>query len=468
MFQYGFFTGEVASIQQCVELKLNTAGDDYDTVGPADPAQFIEQLQEMISAAANSYIPGNRYTGYFGKWRWTPDPGIVRPEPIALSFEERNAPDNADFFKRQRKGEIIVSPMTRSSGKLSCEPVAIEASKRYDGAVMIDSMDFPNKASIPLKGTNYYPIQFGLRFYRLTLHLKAYTFFGKGWSIPDVDLSFFNDWRSAVVVDKPLVTDLLVNMNESTMDILTELAELPETIGMLRDTLNLFAKKGKRFREIGVEIRDILGGEKSLMKIPDKAADLRLLYRYGILPLTYTVEDINKLMKETFRRLYVKKTLKAQEVGFSHEKVGYRFNGGSSSEVSAFMKRRLDPNSSVQQFQQVFGVNLPKTLWELTPWSLVVDWFVNVGDALTALQVTPSLEEKATFSVRRSVIGTYTSTSNPDVVIRVEFNHYDRIIITPSDNVCLSFNPIITTDRAIDAFAFSWQILRKNIRKLKL
>jgi hypothetical protein len=36
--------------------------------------------------------------------------------------------------------------------------------------------------------------------------------------------------------------------------------------------------------------------------------------------------------------------------------------------------------------------DVPQTLWELTPYSFVVDWFVNVGDWLQAVTPVPGLE----------------------------------------------------------------------------
>lgn len=468
MFSYYYFTGAHSTVQQCVEWKLNAAGDDYVVVGNVDPSRFIGQIDTWISQGTSSYLPGSsRPKGYFGRWKWVPDPGNVRPEPLNIQFEDIRHPVIPDFLRRQRTGEILTSSCLSSRGSLKCDPVPVKQNDYFVGTESISHMDFPNLSAIPFKNTKSYPIQEGSRYFTIIVAYRVHGFNGSGWFLPDIGISFFDGWRGSVTVSKPLVTELLADLNEATLDLLTELAELPETVAMFRETLSLFSKRGKKLKNLGKEIRDILGGEKSLAKLPDKAANLRLMYRYGILPLKYTAEDLAKVLKDSFARAYVAKTKKAPEEGFSFERNGYSFSGGADSEMSAWCKRRLDPNSSLQQFQRVFGVNIPKTLWELTPWSLVVDWFVNVGDALTALQSTPSLEEKSTYSVKRSVVGTYTMNSRPEVILEVEFHHYERQIINAADNVCLSFNPVITSDRAIDAFAFSWQILRKNIRKLK-
>lgn len=469
---YLHFTGAInSSNSRCTEWKLNAAGTDYDLVGTADYNIFVPMFLEKIKSSSDSYLPGSmRPKGFFGKWLYKADPGSGRPQPIKLEKSVINRPANPRWKSRQHEGEIITSPMRATSIAIHCDPVPVNGSDTALGTDNVTQLDFPElAASIPFKGTKNYPILYGGKFYSLQINATVSRFTAAGWYLPSIDAQYLFDlWSQRPSIDNATVTKAMVKLNQETLDLLTELAELPETLALARDTLNLFAKKGARMRQLLKEARDVLGGEKSLRKLADRGAEIRLLYQYGILPLGYTLEDIKKVLKESFKRQYCKASSTFAGPSDFNKLAGFTFEGGSSNEEKVWLKRRLDPDSSFQQLQAVFGFNIPKTIWEITPWSLVVDWFVNVGDYLTAINVIPSLQEAGTYSVRRSISGTYRQVDKPDVVIRVEFQHYDRFIINPTDHICLSFDPLITGDRALNALAFSWQIISKNIRKLRL
>jgi hypothetical protein len=42
--------------------------------------------------------------------------------------------------------------------------------------------------------------------------------------------------------------------------------------------------------------------------------------------------------------------------------------------------------------------DIPVTVWELVPWSFVVDWFVNVGDWIQAVTPNPSVTVKGSWT----------------------------------------------------------------------
>lgn len=470
-FSYRHLTGAIISgSSRATEWKLNSKGDGYDLVGPADFNMFVPDFLEKLKSHADRQLPDlDRPRGYFGNWYYRSTPGSGRPPPIKVEETRINRPRNDKWKTRQREGEIIISPMQATTLKLSCDPVPVKESDVAIGTDNITQVDFPEYwAPIPMRGTTNYPWMKNGRYYTVYLVCSVARFTGSGWYLPSIDVNgLFNRWSSRPSINEETVTKAMVNLNKETLDLLTELAELPETLALARDTLNLFAKKGARLRELLKEARDVLGGEKSLRKLADRGANVRLMYQYGILPLGYTLQDIKKLLKESFKRQYCKATAKFAGPSDFNTLIGFTFEGGSSNEEKVWLKRRLDPDSSIQQLQAVFGFNIPKTLWEITPWSLVVDWFVNVGDYLTAINPMPSIQESGTYSIRRSVVGTYKQIDRPEVVIRVEFQHYDRFIINAADHICLSFNPNITNDRALNALAFSWQIISKNIRKLK-
>lgn len=474
MFQYRAFTGDLEPgyAVTCVRWEWSEEYQNY--INPVDDAPmadfFVSLTKQKIESNANVTLPtGSRPLAYFGKWAYRADPGSGRPESFVIEIEEAIRPKNADFEKRKQDGEIVVSSMTAYKAVVRCDPVVVDGQSWGVGwSQNVHDMDFPEYAATrPFHGTGNYPASVNGQFFTFSAFFSVRETAGSGWYLPILNKDLILPWISPINIDGPTVTDGMVKLNEETLDLLTELAELPETIAMARDTLGLFKNKAKRFRELAKEARDIFGGEKSLAKLGDHGAQLRLLYRYGILPLSYTLEDISKLIKEKFDRSYVKAS-KTKSFEFEPSISGYKFAGGASLEGRVWLKRRLDPNSSVQQLQHVFGFNIPKTLWELTPWSLVVDWFVNVGDYLSAVRPTASIQDAATWATKRDIVGTFTSTgtTTPKHKISVELHYYDRIVINAADNICLSFDPKMTTDRKLDAIAFSWQVIRNQIRKL--
>lgn len=63
--------------------------------------------------------------------------------------------------------------------------------------------------------------------------------------------------------------------------------------------------------------------------------------------------------------------------------------------ASAGVMYEVKPSSLPQRMSRLFGFRLtdvPATLWEITPWSFVVDWFTNVGDWIQAVTPNPDVE----------------------------------------------------------------------------
>jgi hypothetical protein len=267
-------------------------------------------------------------------------------------------------------------------------------------------------------------------------------------------------------IDKALVTDTAASLNEATLDLLTTLAELPETVKMVHDVLGFAGNKVKAFRTAEKQLKKKLlkqGVPRSELEATDALASLWLQWRYGIMPVYYTLQDIKNVLKDKFAAEFVKES-KTKNIDFDLEK---GFKGAASCVSSCWMKRRFDPTDKSAQFRRVFGVNPFVTAWELTTLSFVVDWFINVGDVISALSPVPSLEEKATFSWKNSVKGTITKPDYPQGIVEIDLSYYEIIPINYQDFVSLNFEPVLTAKRKIDALALSWSFSRSFLRKFK-
>lgn len=181
----------------------------------------------------------------------------------------------------------------------------------------------------------------------------------------------------------------------------------------------------------------------------DTAANLWLQYRYGIMPLVYTVQDGLEVLKNLSNEItYIDEKKKQREIE-SRSILGVDVTEQVTHRV--FLKRRIDPSQSLSN---EFSINPFVTAWELVTLSFVVDWVLNVGNVISALTTPISWqEEKCTYSLKRECNVQIDGLS-------IEYETYQRIIINnPTNHVKLALNPEMNRNRWLDLLALSKVIL---------
>jgi len=132
-----------------------------------------------------------------------------------------------------------------------------------------------------------------------------------------------------------------------------------------------------------------------------------LEYRYGWVPL---IGDCNTIIKDAHKiRERTKKRVLVARAGSSSSNVssdtwrpgpddGLSTSGSYSHSItrraSAGVRYEVilpDVSSSAARFAGTSASDLPSTLWEIIPYSFVVDWFVNVGDWIRAVVPVPGI-----------------------------------------------------------------------------
>lgn len=237
--------------------------------------------------------------------------------------------------------------------------------------------------------------------------------------------------------DNELITEAIANLNGKTLDLLTTLAEAPETVSMIYDALKSILMLAREFKR---KMRGL-----SL----DTAANLWLQYRYGIMPLVYTVQDGLEVLKNLSNEItYIDEKKKRREFE-SRSVLGVDVTEQVTHRV--FLKRRIDPSQSLSN---EFSINPFVTAWELVTLSFVVDWVLNVGNVISALTTPISWqEEKCTYSLKRECNVQIDGLS-------IEYETYQRIIINnPTNHVKLALNPEMNRNRWLDLLALSKVIL---------
>lgn len=271
---------------------------------------------------------------------------------------------------------------------------------------------------------------------------------------------------------------------------LVSLAEMHKTIEMIGNvalTLHRFRNALKSGASIE-KIYEILGGKFPKAKvrrgITEPIYNRWLEYRYGWTPLVMELQGAFKALDKT-RTIKVRGTARGKAVSSKDQTrvVTRTPMFGPAQAVLGDAELTFDQQETVEcrayamfevskEFQTVrdFGfTEIPLALWELVPYSFVVDWFLPVGDWLEA--VTPKLgvtiraegiTTRRTTHLSRRVTAwnkTFSGGVSYDVVGATSL-HDQRFLTTvervPSLSDALTFPSInvkLNVKRAIDALA---------------
>lgn len=313
-----------------------------------------------------------------------------------------------------------------------------------------------------------------------------------------------------------LVIMAIAKANEREFDLLTTLAEMPETLKMVRD---LYSKLRHPLKSLQ-EIRDAMRQKRIVKKVIEEIKTSRkgrkyvkrrvirevqysyrnawvsaitlgteawLLYRYGIMPLVYTIDDALTLLNKTNEELFetAKSRIKEErEINEFLGTIGGQGDGLSaelwiSGTITRVARTMVKSRYNIPQLKRKrIALNPVNTLWELTTLSFVVDWLVHVGDVINAL--TPTCFEKRVITLSEKLninLQVYMKSSTVKPNTKTEtfgalalsyegatFNEmaYNRRVVSndPWQSLTLPIGLEMNWKRQVDAFALTWPALR--------
>lgn len=399
------------------------------------------------------------------------------PMPVESSevLHERAAFPNKDFVQRQRRGEIVVAPYESRAIQITSKPgwLAAQNERFGPGVGWFSSSDI----GLPSQIGSCYPINpWASR--KVIQHYLVFTQMKGEYDVikldPDLVLS---DLLPKEEINKSIVTSALAEANSGTYDLLTEVAELPETLKYLIGILQDFALALKAVRKKEVEVKKLFRNkkqtERTAYELADALASVWLQFRYAISPLAYSFNDVITTLEE-YKRVFAKYRQRQEDYAEPVEISGLDILSHDDFVTShkVFIKRSFSPEDIVDALLSLLKVNPLATAYELIPLSFVVDWFLNIGDYITAMTGTIKYsQEAATYSWKTE--GNVTYGKNivlPDgykpPTVTLSYQTYKRIVIDPKAHTGLSYDPFINWKRQLDALALLWGPTKKMMKGL--
>lgn len=190
-------------------------------------------------------------------------------------------------------------------------------------------------------------------------------------------------------IDKSRVA-ALNNLHASSTQLGADLGESHQTIDMLA---NSASKLGKAL--IALKRRDWNGFVSALGLDPASIrksqyrtiANMWLEYAYGWKPLMSSIYDAQQVLR---KKIDPNRRITSNGYGKNHEQSSYRSTTGRDVQWSLEQSYKTQlfatvSNPGLLRLNDLGVVNPLSIAWELVPWSFAIDWFIPVGDFLSAL-----------------------------------------------------------------------------------
>lgn len=498
----------------CVQWKGPGDNPTYgSSITSSESEIILATLRGTFEARSGVYLTKDQL--YLGYSQSLTGEAMVIP-PSILEYKERV--NNPNFKNSKKSKEIVVAPFAAGSIRIEYQPgYKVISQKRYQiNGALRDIFNFPVKIDgklrnlIHLGGSRYFDVgSYGFSAYYYEERIS--------WVDPRPSLSHLtnvNFYKQLLErpIDKGLATLALAEANRGQMDILTTLAEIPETLKGVLDGFKTVAtackkhKAGelsitrayeKRKKYLNRKLQEDLskidesrrGADKYKQKLLNRhalrvkkthrqalngaleefnsaLASIWMSFRYSISPNIYAIEDAMNLIANLYNE-YI--TVRENEKVYNDFPVPEDWSKIELLFVDrCFIKTRFDIAGDIPTRLLRHGsANVIATLFELGKRSFVLDWFLNIGDLISAcFGLNVGLERKSSSSSK--VVFSHRSTDPiSHASFRITGECYDRNIIEINNHIGLSWNPMINFFRSLDALAMLWPSIQNLLRKSK-
>lgn len=447
-------------------------------------------------------------------YRFTDRPAPVPQESYSELVLQSLKPKNLQWKKRMYNNEVVVSEMHVDRMKIRSQQ---GFSFGNDTIVWRNAThdELPRTrfqiVTRPETSTTY--LRDGSFYYRLTWQNEYTSVVNFYDNVVPVDLLKQITNPACVESNPVLLQKVVSNANKRSVDVLTALAEAPETIAMVvsavknvikllsdfksrkialekeyqrlkdnlikayLDELDVLAQrsardknKAKRYNQMVQRARrrhakDLLSLSNDLAS---NIANAWMTYRYGIMPNVYLVNDIAKANKNLG---HVRVTEHDKVDTYSDLPVvpGYSVTGSSQMRTRAWCQLSLQADySPFGQLRTVGSFNILVTAWELVTLSWVVDWVLTVGNFLSAISPPSNQIDRGVTEAFRWSSSLVLTDSFTNQKMYVERDSYQRFVKSTADFAGIHLNVDMNWRRYADSAALFWQrIGRSQLSKLR-
>lgn len=436
---------------------VSTTGDQRRAIEEAFVANTMSRTS-LFRPWKGSFVP---------QWNGSYVQGLIPPSVTKRFNIDELKTITPHFAKAKDSGRIVVNPYRAASS------VTITASVPYDKELVssneplleVYACGVFTPVADPMGQLPFgWCYTFGGRIYRLgTLHVSYETV----KKYPKTKGSTYDiNAHGGKVIDRlrslernaEIIQSCLANANTGQFDVLSELAEAPETLLGALSGCKTILKMTKEAKAKDVRLRNkvkkiqaienpTLQQRKDVASILDAIADVWLTWRLAIYPIS---KSIDELMTGSFGQYYYR----YREFQSQSEQLDVSFGSERCFvpvENRCFIKRRY--LSSIASL----GWNSATAVWNIIPGSFVVDRFISIGDFITAhLSPNLSVDQGATYSWK--VKAGNGATFGESVDYSVDISYYKRDVINPYHYCGLFTSSNLTLNQHYDHVALGWKL----------
>ena len=458
-------------------LKIHRDSGEQSDLSNEEADSILRPLFDALKIKQRNMVQPDKFPLSFKRSEPTYGESIP-PLPDKIIYDDSPVrPNNKDFKRRSAAGEIVLSDYKKWGAIISYAngPVEDHRVKGYETYYGLNewsySLSLPRSGSFVLVGDIWIMARVDT-IVDYVYYKDEQNPYDLGWVDPTPEE--LNNFITTNDVLSGEVTSTLADHNDRTVDVLTSMAEMPETVEMIYNAIKTCLRMYIDARKKAFRLQNQVAVWKNA-KTSDRTrrqiirnitetnaaiADVWLTYRYGIMPNVYLIEDCLEALDapETLflrdRSRYVDKVAFHEVLDWTSEKVDLTHR--------VMIKSRLKEGSTKVDSQ--LSASLTKTAWELIPLSFVIDWFVNVGDVLSASWPTASAEQGATYSWKADFTSHYTHVDS-SATVTIRYIGYRRMVIDPLQFCKLEWDPYIDTFRKMDAMSLAWKIFLESVFK---
>lgn len=251
-----------------------------------------------------------------------------------------------------------------------------------------------------------------------------------------------------------LINTARAELHEGVYNLMLDVAEAQETASFITSTLRSILKHARTVMSKERRTRAALQLKRKLGKLtPDDAAAATssiaghwMAFRYAVTPLVMSIQDAYKLISKPHPRFTSAR--KREDEDYTEVIGGWTFT--ATIEHRCFAKAAIEVDSTYAGL----GMNPLHTLWEIAPWSFVIDWVLPIGDFLMGSSEPSWITDSAsTYSHKCRKL----TISHPQYgEVKCDIDYYRSTIL--GSQLELDFHPRVNMSwkRWVDATALSW------------